>query len=69
MKVLAVSYSYTGRAEASLGTRRSLGWAEGEITDHAPGARNWRCILDSLLRRKPRIRYTGPALGTSMSWC
>jgi hypothetical protein len=63
MKVLAISYSYTGRCRRlrqALAAR--LGWAEGEITDHAPGRATWRCILDSLLRRKPRIRYTGPAL-------
>jgi hypothetical protein len=63
MKVLAVSYSYTGRCRKlrqALAAR--LGWAEGEITDRYPGRAAWRCILDSLLRRKPRIRYTGPAL-------
>jgi hypothetical protein len=63
MKVLAVSYSYTGRCRTlrqALAAR--LGWSEGEITDRAPGRAAWRCILDSLLRRKPRIRYTGPAL-------
>jgi hypothetical protein len=63
MKVLAVSYSYTGRCRKlrqALAAR--LGWAEGEITDRSPGRAAWRCILDSLLRRRPRIRYTGPAL-------
>lgn len=63
MKVLAVSYSYTGRCRKlrqALAAR--LGWAEGEITDKSPGRAAWRCILDSLLRRRPRIRYTGPAL-------
>jgi len=28
-----------------------------------PGRAPWRCVLDSLRRRKPPIRYTGPALG------
>jgi hypothetical protein len=61
MKVLAISYSYTGRCHKlrqALAAR--LGWAEGEINDRAPGRAAWRCVLDSLLRRKPRIRYTGP---------
>jgi hypothetical protein len=63
MKVLAISYSYTGRSRRlrqALAAR--LGWAEGEITDRAPGRAQWRCVLDSLLRRKPAIRYTGPQL-------
>jgi hypothetical protein len=35
------------------------GWPLGEITE--PKARStWRCVLDSLLRRQPVIRYTGP---------
>jgi hypothetical protein len=63
MKVLAVPYSYTGRCRKLrqlLAAR--LRWAEGEITDRSPGRAAWRCIVDSLLRRMPRIRYTGPAL-------
>ena len=63
MKVLAVSYSYTGRCrKLRQALAAQLDWAEGEITDTAPGRATWRCILDSLLRRRPRIRYTGPAL-------
>lgn len=64
MKVLAISYSYTGtcrKLRQALSAR--LGWAEGEIADHAPGRGKWRCVLDSLLRRKPRICYAGPAPG------
>ena len=64
MKVLAISYSYTGRCRRlrqALAAR--LGWQESEITDEASGRAPWRCILESLLRRKPRIRYTGPEPG------
>jgi hypothetical protein len=62
MKVLAISYSYTGtcrKLRQALSAR--LGWAEGEITDHVPGRGKWRCVLDTVLRRRPRVRYVGPA--------
>jgi flavodoxin len=59
-KVLVVTYSHTG-------TGRKLAWLLSslqhcqmvEITEDRPRS-NWRCILDSLLRRCPPIRYDGP---------
>lgn len=59
-KVLVVTYSHTG-------TGRKLAWLlsslqncqMAEITEDLPRG-NWRCILDSLLRRCPPIRYDGP---------
>ncbi len=60
-KVLVVFYSRTGtsRQLASL-LAESKGWAVGEITDARPGRGDWRCVLDSLLVRRPPIRYQGP---------
>ncbi len=63
MNVLIVHYSFTGtcrRIGEALQAR--FGWAAGEITDAVPGRGNWRCVLDSLLRRRPSIRYAGPAI-------
>jgi hypothetical protein len=62
--ILVVCYSYTGvtrRLAQLLCSQR--GWPLGEIFDTQPRAGNagtWRCVLDSLLRRKPEIRYEGP---------
>lgn len=63
-KVLVVSYSYTGtsRRLAQL-LRDQQGWEVAEIREARPrrGALgNLRCLLDSLLRRCPEIRYDGP---------
>lgn len=59
--ILVVCYSFTGvsrRAAQLLCSHH--GWPLAEITD--VGTRgNWRCVLDSLLRRRPEIRYQGPA--------
>lgn len=61
--VLVVCYSYTGvslRAAQLLCAQE--GWPLGMVLDERPrGA--LRCILDSLLRRCPAIRYDGPDPG------
>jgi flavodoxin len=70
-EVLVIFYSYTGtarRVAQRLAAER--GWPVGEVVDAAPragGRGTWRCVLDSLLRRRPAIRYEGPdpaAFGT-----
>lgn len=61
--ILVVSYSYTGvsrRAAQLLAAHH--GWPLGEIHDTQPRT-SWRCVLDSLLRRHPAIRYEGPDPG------
>lgn len=58
--MLVVFYSRTGnsrRVAELLATLR--GWPLGEITDAQPRG-VLRCLLDSLLQRKPEIRYEGP---------
>ncbi|UZD53607.1 flavodoxin [Caldimonas aquatica] len=60
-KVLVVSYSYTGTSRQVATTLAGLqGWATGEISEERPGRGDGRCVLDSLLRRQPPIRYEGP---------
>jgi hypothetical protein len=58
--ILVVCYSHSGisrRAAQVLCSHH--GWPLGEITEvRARGT--WRCVLDSLLRRRPEIRYQGP---------
>jgi hypothetical protein len=62
LSILVVSYSYTGTCHRVAQTLcAQFGWPSGEITDAVPRSRSWRCVLDSLLRRRPAIRYTGPA--------
>ncbi|MBS0427994.1 MAG: flavodoxin [Proteobacteria bacterium] len=63
-KVLVVVYSNTGTsqrvAELLCSQHR---WTLGAVTDLRPrrGVEgNLRCVLDSLLRRRPRVRYDGP---------
>ncbi|MES2634808.1 MAG: flavodoxin [Pseudomonadota bacterium] len=59
--ILVVSYSLTGtsrRAAQLLCSHHS--WPLGEISGKEAGRGNWRCVLDSLLRRRPAIRYQGP---------
>lgn len=63
-KVLVIVYSYSGtsRRVAELLCEQQ-GWALAHIYDVLPrrGAIGvWRCILDTLLRRQPAIRYDGP---------
>jgi hypothetical protein len=62
--ILVVCYSYTGvtRRLAQLLCSHH-GWPLGEILDERPRAGaggTWRCVLDSLLKRHPDIRYLGP---------
>lgn len=58
-RVLVVCYSYTGTARRMAQLLCSHhGWALGEVRDAAPRG-TLRCVLDSLLRRRPAIRYEG----------
>lgn len=62
-KVLVISYSHTGTSRQLATTLAGLhGWTLGEIFDAEPGRGDWRCVLDSLFRRRPRVHYRGPAL-------
>ncbi len=65
-KVLVVYYSHTGTARhVAQMLSRMQEWPRGEVVDtdprHGPYGR-WRCIVDSMLRRSPPIRYKGPDL-------
>jgi hypothetical protein len=58
--ILVVCYSYTGTSRRAAQLLCSQhGWPLGEVWDEAPRS-TLRCILDSLLRRRPAIRYEGP---------
>ena len=63
-KTLVIFYSYTGtskRLAQLLGAQ--LGWQLGEVVEvrsRGGAAGILRCMADSLLRRRPRIRYEGP---------
>ena len=63
-KILVVFYSYTGtcRLLAELMCAQ-LGWPRGQVVEtrsRAGAMGTLRCVLDSLLRRRPLIRYEGP---------
>lgn len=65
-RILVVVYSYTGtgrRVAQVLCEQR--GWPLSEVVEQRPrkkGSRGtWRCMLDSLLGRRPRIVCNGPA--------
>jgi flavodoxin len=61
-RILVVFYSYTGtcRQVAEL-LCAQLGWPRGEIVELPPRGRGTlRCVLDTLLRRRPGIYYDGP---------
>lgn len=67
-KVLVVVYSYTGSCSrlARLLCSQQKGWQLAEIRLERPrlgAAGYWRCVLDSVLRLKPAIRYEGPVAG------
>jgi hypothetical protein len=67
-KTLVIVYSLTGtgRRLADLFARRQ-GWPVAEVLDRWPRTGRLgmlRSALDAALRRRPRIRYTGPALET-----
>lgn len=61
---LVVFYSSTGTSrELARLLAAQQNWALGEIVEpqsRAGASGNWRCVLDSLLRRRPTIRYQGP---------
>jgi flavodoxin-like protein len=60
-QVLVVVYSYTGtsrRVAQRLAAER--GWPIGEVIDAKPRTGWLRCVVDSVLRRRPAIRYAGP---------
>ena len=63
-RTLVVFYSYTGTSrELARLLAAQQGWALGEIVElqrRAGAQGTWRCLLDSLLRRRPAIRYQGP---------
>lgn len=65
--ILVVCYSYTGTARTLAQLLCSHhGWPLGEIVEEHPrggalGTLN--CVLDSLLRRHPAVRYEGPDPG------
>ena len=65
-RILVVFYSFTGtgrRLARLLAAQQQ--WPIGEVQELRPRSGkegNWRCVLDSLLRRRPAIRYEGPAL-------
>lgn len=62
--ILVVVYSYTGTSRRVADLLCSQhGWCMAEIAEVRPrsGALGTlRCVLDSLLRRQPAIRYDGP---------
>ena len=66
-KILVVVYSFTGtgrRVAQMLCAQQQ--WPMGEVLEQRArpggGLSTWRCILDSLLRRRPAIRYCGPPI-------
>lgn len=65
--VLVVVYSYTGTSMAvarlmCIQQNWNLGWIE-ETRPRRGAWGSWRCVLDTLLRRHPPIRYHGPPPG------
>jgi hypothetical protein len=60
-KVLIVVFSWTGTAQR-LGQQLAAAqqWTLAEIHDAKPGRTAWRCVVESLLRRRPTIEYHGP---------
>ena len=64
-RILVVSYSWTGTCTllAKLMCSQQPGWQFAQIQLERPRngrAGYWRCVLDSLLRLRPAIRYDGP---------
>ncbi|MEO8656503.1 MAG: flavodoxin, partial [Ramlibacter sp.] len=62
--ILVVCYSYTGTTRRLARLLCShQGWPLGEIVEEHPRSGAFgtlRCVLDSLLRRHPAVRYEGP---------
>lgn len=63
-KVLVIVYSNTGRSRKVAQLLCSQqNWPMAELTDTVPRSGligNLRCLLDSIFRRRPAIRYHGP---------
>lgn len=76
-RVLVVHHSRTGTCRTlarALASARQ--WLAGEVTTLESPDGYWPCARDALLRRAPRIRYTGPNPSTfdavvlvSPIWC
>jgi len=64
-KVLVVVYSYTGTSRKAAELLCSQqGWRLEEISEvraRRGASGNLRCLLDSLFRRSPEVRYDGPS--------
>ena len=63
MKVLVVTYSFTGTGDRLARLLcSSRGWTSAQVVERRPRRRlaTLHCALDSWLRREPRIRYQGP---------
>ena len=63
-KILVVVFSYSGTCTrlAKLLCSQQPGWQMGEIRlaqTRTGNAGYWRCVLDSVLRRRPHIHYEG----------
>src|SRR3569832_666408 len=58
-----VYYSYTGNSRrlAQL-LAAQHGWPVGEVIEERARTGNLRCVLDSVFRRRPAVRYEGPEL-------
>jgi hypothetical protein len=63
-QTLVVFYSHTGTSRRAAQLLASqFGWQTGEVSDRHPRvgtAGTFKCVADSLLRRRPAIRYEGP---------
>lgn len=65
--ILLVCYSYTGTTRRLAELLASHhGWPLGQVIDAKPRMGGWgtlRCVVESLLHRRPPIRYEGPDPG------
>ena len=62
-QVLVVVYSYTGTSRrVAQRLAAELASPIGEAVDGKPRSGWLRCVLDSVFRRRPAIRYAGPDL-------
>ena len=63
-QTLVVFYSHTGTSRRAAQLLASqFGWQTGEVSERHPRvgrAGTFKCVADSLLRRRPAIRYEGP---------
>jgi hypothetical protein len=63
-KTLVIVYSFTGTGRTlAQELCKQQAWPLGEVLELRPRAGDWgriRCVLDSLLRRHPNVRYLGP---------